>query len=605
MIDVDDLLRDELERLVRVEAKPDWDAVVAGSGLKRERLRVRLGVGGALLVAAALLGLTTPLGSALARGLDGFSAWLTGQPGSPASTSQQRAFEQANEHSWLGFPKGTELRHLITQHAGSTRIDLYGFRSGTSAFCLRLVVQGKARTATQRCASLADLRLAGSPIRVVFVDQPVGTGNKTAWYGLDRLHSANLQITAGIADDSVRSVILRDNQGRHQVAASSNAFLYVAQHPQVGQRVAAVSARTTHGVVPVAFAPSPFGIGAGPAIPATAPTVAIQRHLHGGSIGWLEHREARGQPLSVLPPRIRSMLLGYRGGAPGRTKVIFGRVLTPDPNLPARIAVTLNAHHPGGAAAGICITLIAATEAGGGCSPYPGIFDPAPVTVGSIGDGPGEYLTVDGLASDAVDHLQALLANRQRLSVPLVDNAFIVNLPRGSLPARLIAYDRNGKVVGVSDPIEDFAAGGGVAPARGRATQLLHATGPGGAHSELFVGRSTTGGQCVYVRHYFNAHAAGLTVSCMGRSWVGPALQLESDATPTRFVSGRVRSDIATVRLRYADGTTTTLRPTRGYVLQAMTAPHLTDGHQLIGADGLNRNGKLIGHMSFQPPRKP
>lgn len=601
MIDLDNLLRGELERLVPIEARPDWDAVVAGSGLKRERARLRLGAGAALLLAAALLGLTTPLGGALARSLNGFSNWLTGQPGTPASKTQQQAFARANAHSWVAFPKGTQLRHLITQQVGAVRVELLGFRSGSSAFCLRVVVDGKSRTTTQSCASLADLRLAGAPVRVVIVDQPVGQGKKVAWYGIDRLHSANFQITAGIADDSVRSVILRDQQGTHQVRAVSNAFLYVAQHPEVGQRVSAISARTGKGVVPVAFSPSPFGFGASPVTARPAPTVQIQRHLRGGTIGWLDHHAPRGQPLSILPRRTRSMLLGYRGGIPGRTRVVYGRVLTPDPNLPLRLVVTLNAHRAGGLAAGICTALVGSSGGGGGCAPYPGLFTRSPVSVGGFGNGSGEYTTVDGVTSDAVDHLQALLANGQRLSVPLVDNTFIVNLPRAKLPARLVAYDRSGRTVGASDPIKDFAAGRGGVPARGRATQLLHAVGPGGAHAELLVGRSTSGGQCLYVRHYYNAHAAGVTVGCNGPKWIGSPLQLSTDGLPARFVSGRVRADIATIKLRYADGTATTLSPTRGYVLHAVSAAHLQPGHELVAADGVGKDGRPVAHISFRP----
>lgn len=606
MIDVEDVLRDELERFAPVmDSTPDWNAVVAGSGLRRKRLRVRAAAASALVLAAAVLGLTTPLGSALAHGLNGFSAWLTGEPGTPASKRQQHAFNGANARSWVSFPKGTQLRHLITEDVGPTRVELLGFRSGSSAFCLRVIVQGMSRSSTQSCASLADVRLAGSPVRVVIVDHPVGKGDKSAWYGIDHLHSANLQITAGITDDSVRSVTLRDNQGSHQVQARSNAFLYVARSPEVGQRVSAISARTASGTVRVAFAPSPFGgMGMAAGAPVTAPTVPIQRRVHGGKIAWLDRHEKRGQPLSVLPARIRRALLGYRAGVPGRTRVVFGRVLTPDPNVPFRVALTLNAHHAGGPAAGICIVIATVSGGGGGCSPYPGIFDNAPVTVGSFGNGPDEYVTADGVASDDVARLQAVLMTGQRLPVPLSDNAFIVNLPRAKLPARIVAYDRNGKVVGVSEAIQDFQAGGGraPAPALGRARQLLAVHGPGGTHSELLVGRSTTGGECMYVRHYVSAHVAGVMEGCSSRTWSGSALQLETESTPPRFVFGRVRSNVASIRLRYADGTATTIRPTQGFVLHAMTAAQLSSRHQLVGADALGRNGESIAHESFTAP---
>jgi hypothetical protein len=601
VIDVDDVLRLELERLVPVEAHPDWTAVVHGSGLKRQRARARLAGGSTLILVAAVVGLTTPLGAAIARNLDGFSAWLTGEPGTPASPSQQKAFNAANAHSWLAFPKGTQLRHLVTQRIGNTQIELLGFRSGSSELCLRVTVQGKSRTSNESCAALADLRLAGSPVRVVMIDQPIGQGTKTAWYGIDRLQSANLQITAGIADDSVRSVTLQDNQGRHQVSAVSNAFLYVAPQPDVGQRVTRISARTATGLVAVPFAPSPFGFGGGSVPTQPAPTVHVQRHLSGGTIGWLDRHESRGQPLSILPARARAGLLGYRSGKPGRTRIVFGRVLTPDPNLPLRVAVTLNAHHAGGPAAGLCIALVSRSGGGGGCAPYPGLFKASPISVGTMGDGPGEFVTADGVVSDDVAGLQTLLADGQQLNVPFVDNTFIVNLSRTKLPARLVAYDKSGKVIGFSYPLQDFAAGGGGSPARGHAIQLLAVTGPNGAHGELLVGASTTGGQCMYVRHFINTHSAGVMVGCQGPTWSGPPVQLSTESSPASFVAGRVRTDVATVRLRYADGSTTTLQPTRGYVLDAISEQHLHVPRELIAADGLARDGQVIGHESFQP----
>jgi hypothetical protein len=604
VIDVDDVLRLELGRLVPVEAHPDWNAVVHGSGLKRQRARARLTAGATLLLVAAVLGLTTPLGAAIARNLDGFSAWLTGEPGTPASPSQQRAFNAANAHSWLAFPKGTQLRHLVAQRFGNTQVELLGFRAGSSELCLRVTVQGKSRTSKESCASLADLRLAGSPIRTVMIDQPIGQGKKTAWYGVDRLHSANLQITAGIADDSVRRVILQDNHGRHQVDAVSNAFLYVAAHPDVGQRVTKISARTATGLVAVPFAPSPFGFGGGGVTTQPAPIVHVQRHVSGGTIHWLERHQSRGQPLSILPARARAGLLGYRGAKPGRTRIVFGRVLTPDPNLPMRVAVTLNAHHAGGPAAGLCIALVSRSGGGGGCAPYPGLFKTSPISVGTMGDGPGEFITADGVVSDDVARLQALLADGQQLSVPFVDNTFILNLSRTKLPARLVAYDKSGKVIGFSYPLQDFAAGGRGSPARGRATQLLAVSGPNGAHSELLIGPSTTGGQCMYVRHFINTHTAGVMVGCQGPAWSGPSVQLSTESSPAFFVAGRVRADVTTVRLRYADGSTTTLRPTRGYVLEAISEKHLQAPRELIAADGLARDGHVIGHESFQPRRR-
>jgi hypothetical protein len=597
MIDVDEFLRTELPRLASDHALPDWDAVVAGSGLKRERARRRrLAASAALVVAAGVIALATPLGAAIARGLDGFSAWITGQPGSPVSSKEQRSFDRANARSWVSFPQGTKLRRLVTQRVGNTTVELLGFRSGTTTFCLRLVVQGRSRASTQSCAPLSALRLAGAPVRVFFIDKPVGKGTKQAWYGVDRIHSSNLQITAGVAADGVRAVVLRDEQGRHEVAAKSNAFVYVAQQPEVAQRVRAISARTASGLVSVPFAPSPFGLG-GFSTPPPAPTIHVDRQVSGGNVGWLDRHESRGLPLSVLPKRTHLGLLGYR-----LSRIVFGRVVTPDPTVPLRMVLTLNGHRAGGPVAGLCTALVGPSGGGTGCAPYPDLFKTSPVSVGMMGGGAGEFVLVDGVASDDVDHLRALLSDGQLSPVPLVDNAFLVSLSRSNLPARIVAYDRNDKVIGVSYPLNDFF-GGRSGPARGRAVELLHATGPNGAHSELFVGKATGGGECVYVRDFVDKRHRGMSISCQGPTWRGTPLQLSAGRNPPLFVSGRVRSDVASVRLRFADGSTSTLRPTRGYVLQAMSPGHLKPGHEVIAADGFARDGRRVGHQSFRPQR--
>lgn len=591
MIDADALLRSELSRLTSDDALPDWDAVVAGSGLRQERARRRLAAGAALLSAAAVVSLATPLGAAIARELDGFSTWITGQPGSPASSKEQRSFDRANARSWVSFPKGTQLRHLITERVGSTRVELLGFRSGASTLCLRLSVTGKAHTSTQSCAPLADLRLTGAPVRVLFVDQPIGTGTKRAWYGIDHMRSSNLQITAGVAADSVRSVVLKDDHGRHIVPARSNAFLYVAAQPEIGQRVNAVWASTANGLVTVPFSPSPFGMGGSAGAARSAPAVHVDRKVSGGRIGWLDRHENRGRPLSALPPRMRRSLLGGRLG-----RIIFGRVLTPDPSAPYRVSITLNAHRRGGPPAGLCTMLVGPSGGGGGCSPYPDLFKRSPISFGTSGDGTGEFVQVAGVVSDDVARLQVVLVNNQRLDVKLADNAFLAGVSRADLPARLVAYGSDGKVIAASDPIGDLMGGPGVSPARGRAVELLHVTGPRGEHAELLVGAAVGGGECMYVKHFVSIHIAGAMEGCQARTWSGPPLQLSADPN---FLSGRVRSDVATLRLHYAGGTQVVLHPTHGYVLLTIPA-----GSKLLSADGLAKNGRVVGHMSFVPPRR-
>jgi hypothetical protein len=608
VIDVDEVLRAELDRLVDVDARGDWDEIEARAGLKRERARRTWTLVAAGAAMAVLLGIATPLGSAIVRGLDDFSTWLSGEPGSPVSEEEQREFDAANARSWLGFPQGTKLRRLITQEAEGATVDLLGFRSGSSTLCLRVTVAGKTRTATLSCAPLAELRREGGPARVLLADHTVGKGDKTAWYGTDRIHSANLQITAGIVSDGVTNVVLEDDAGRHEVKTASNAFLYVDEDPEVGQRVKRVWARTASGLVPVQFAPAPFGFGGGVLRREVPPAPAVERHVTGGRVGWLEDREPRGDPLDVLPE-------GTFQGMPPRsvprprhaptspTNVLFGRVLAPDPDRPVRLVLTLNAHGPNGRPAGLCTWLVTSRSGGaGGCAPYPDVFKRSLMPATGMGGGSGAFLTVTGVATDDVARIEALFVDGQRVDVALEDNAFLVDLPRAKLPARLIAYDSDDRVISVSHPWFDF--GGGPSPAKGRPTSLLRVSGAGGARAELLVGPATGGGECMYVKHFVDASRAGTTVSCRDRSGAKRALEVGSQFQPPRFIDGRVREDVETVRIRFADGTSETLTPTRGYVLWAAPGERLFAGNAAVSAEGLDEHGNVVDRVSFKPPSR-
>src|SRR4029079_17539144 len=107
----------------------------------------------------------TPLGAAIGRTFDDFSAWLTGEPGTKASDADQDGFDRANARSWTAFPPGTELRKLLVARAAGTDFTLYGFRSGES-LCLRLPGQG------------AGPRTRGARVRRWLARVPEGAGRR-------------------------------------------------------------------------------------------------------------------------------------------------------------------------------------------------------------------------------------------------------------------------------------------------------------------------------------------------------------------------------------------------------------------------------------------
>jgi hypothetical protein len=585
MIDVEQRLRDELDLLAPAAPGPDWDGVVRLAGEGRRRARRRFVVAAAVLV-AALGGIfvATPLGTAIVHGVGGFSAWLTGQPGSPASKEEQRAFEQAYARSYLKFPTGPLLRRLakVTDPATGARVDLLGFRT-KSTLCLRVVVDGKVHGSTLACAPLDELRKAGAPVRVVLVDVGFGTGAKTARYGVDRLRSFALQVTAGIAADGVRRVVVVDGSGRHTVLAASNAFLYVATKPDAGQRVRRIWAETDTSRIPVPFAPA-FAPGAGRGAKRTAPwPTKLDRKVSGGTIGWLDRREPRGEPL-------RS----------GQRRVVFGRVVAPDPERPLRVAVMLSHGRHGTRPTRICTSISTPDSgAGGGCAVRATLFARGPLEdPTSMGSSPNEFMTLSGLASDDVARIVAFLSDGRTVRVSLADNVYAVDIARSRLPARLVAYDAKRRVIGLSPVKRDLLAPGG-GPVRGGARLLRRAVSPTGKTATLFVGKSTAGGRCFYLRWYLSKRLHPLMQNCAGPAWQGRPLQLGTVGNPAEFVYGRVRPDIATVVLRFADGRHVTVAPTEGFVLYAVPREQLARGHKVVAAVGRNAAGATVETQRF------
>lgn len=86
-----------------------------------------------------------------------------------------------------------------------------------------------------------------------------------------------------------------------------------------------------------------------------------------------------------------------------------------------------------------------------GCEPRRQLFAGAPFQAGLGGGGPGEqFVVISGFAADGVARIQLFLGSGARERVSLRDNVFVVQAPRAQLPAKLVFYDTQGRVVGIS-----------------------------------------------------------------------------------------------------------------------------------------------------------
>lgn len=439
MTTLDPRLEEQFDRFVPDAAvEGDWDAIVRGARRRTRRRRlVQLGTIAAIFVLGA-----SPVGGAIAGGVADFSAWLRGEPGSPAADADQQAFERANNRSWAGFPQGTKLRSLIKTEVGGHEFELFGFRSGSS-LCLRAVGRGLNNYPAVSCAPLGALRDAEAPVLVVEADHGFGLANEVP--DGQGYVAPRAQATFGIVADGVEGVELEADDGTHRAIVASNAFLYVADQPKLGTRVRKVQALLGDGRrLAVPFQPAAFGESQPPTYGQGQPTgpTAVERQVEGGHIGWIERREPRGDAPPATPR-----------GAHFVKNVEFSRLLTPDPESHMRVLVVVGEPAPPysqPAGQMLCAFVVSGGVSGGGCSRMADLFFSRPFTTGEMLLGGGDqYAILSGLASDDVAHMRLFLATGKSYTIPLRDNAWLIQAARADYPPRIVAYDQAGQVIGI------------------------------------------------------------------------------------------------------------------------------------------------------------
>lgn len=579
------------ERIDRIHPEPgrealDWSDVLRRAERSRPRRRLPLAVA---FAAVALLGIAaTPLGGAISSGVGDFSAWLRGEPGTPASPEDQTAFQQANARTYAGFPEDTRLRSLIETTVGGNRFELLGFRTGGS-LCLRLVLRGAGEPQTG-CVPARELGRADAAAMVVLADASYGSQDvpPTEEGYVPALASA----TFGIAADGVREVELVDDAGRHRAELGGNAFLHVTDRPRLGLRTRSASVVGSDGVrIRVALAEAPFGNWGGPpAKPGVPPgPTGVERTVEGGRVGWVDRREERGEE---PPANARFLRI-----ADGRFE--FARVLTPDASSYKRILFgvgTLPRFASRPERPSFCVSLISGGGAGGGCNDLANPFLNGPIMASLSQFGGGDqFATIAGAVADEVARLELYVASGARVAVPLRDNAFLVEAPRAEFPMRLVAYDSAGLVIGNQAYESDPVARTGARPV-GPWRLLAESRAENGDVARLRLARSSEGGTCYSLLISGGAGGNG----CHPKGDAGRPLELAVSSTEgSSFLYGRVRRDIASVELRLRGRDPIRAEAKEGYVLAAVPA-----GTVLTEVAGLDARGNAVGRQRFDQGRR-
>jgi len=601
MIDVDALIVSELDRMLPLPSggRANWQEVVDRAGFRRRRTKSRrrlVSIAAAAIVAAALVAVTTPVGAAVVRGLDGFASWISGEPGQPVSPAEQQAFQQENERSWSGFAPGTALRRLIQTSASGTSYTLFGFRSGDQ-LCLRLVASGAVSATRTRCAPLRALQTAKEPALVIAVDEPFESASAPP-NGADTVPEPAASF--GIVSDGVTKVLLHADDGNHEALVASNAFLYVTDRTQVRVRVRSIQAIAGDGTsVALPFQSAPLGMIDLPLQRKGAPQgpAKVDRRVSGGTIGWLDAREPRGEPFPAELLRFPELVSG---------SYVFGRLIQPDPESADRMGVLLtdgSLEKPNNGEPGLCTALIAGDDTGATlCGHFGRRFQSGPLDVGMTSSGAGQFSIFSGLASDDVAQIKMFLASGATVEGPLKDNVFIVRVARASFPVRLVAYDDQQRVIDVHTYVSDGMTNPAPWQARSSVHELFRIT-AGAGHALIARAGDTVGGvRCTSFRLSDPVEGDSVDGGCS--PWPltdmpqGNPLTLtaawKADSANNVFLSGEVPDHVASVTVTFPDGYVRKLRLEQGLVGYLVPAAELTGSRTLLVYRAYDKSGAQI-----------
>ena len=458
----DPLVREALDRQVplRLDRQPDWNDILRRS---RQGIPKPRPLTGLIALAAALAIVASALAAAGQNPFGPLSSWLNGTPGKPATPEQQAGFSTRNGASYAAFPTSTKIHRLAQTSVAGRRFVLLGFKSGES-LCLRLVrADEPSSRGINQCVTTRELDSSQAPALVASESLlEVGHGTSLA----DGI--------IGFADDTVRAIQYRSGHGTWKTAPVVNnvfvglvhakAVLPLARLQQPISTIDQVRAVTKSGrriAIPFVSGYVSYPAGGLPTVPsyvsARAPKpsdlpgpTATTDTFNGGTISWLVHHQPRG--IAWRP----NELPHARGGP-----VVYSRAVQPDPGSPLRVGLFLRTaggmFSPRETKSGqlaLCKTDLIPLGPGGGYSCFPptasgSLFRPGkPFDVG-YGEGGQQVTELTGVAADAVARLELYLASGRTVPVFLSDNAFSAGAPTTQFPAKLVAYDSQGRVIGI------------------------------------------------------------------------------------------------------------------------------------------------------------
>ena len=188
---------------------------------------------------------------------------------------------------------------------------------------------------------------------------------------------------------------------------------------------------------------------------------------------------------------------------------------------------------------------------------------------------------------------------RESRPIPLRDNAWAIQAARADRPYRVVAYDRERRIIGIQDMGDKDARR--PRPA-GEWRTLLTARDSRGRLGEVRVARSSDGGRCHEIRLPGGAGSSGCTPEREPRGT--PKLLLGmSPGRGGAWLTGQVAAEVATLHVVFDDGHVETVTPTQGFVLLPLapdTTPEASTVATIVGRDASGRQVAV-----YRPGRAP
>ena len=127
------------------------------------------------------------------------------------------------------------------------------------------------------------------------------------------------------------------------------------------------------------------------------------------------------------------------------------------------------------------------------------------------------------MASDEVARLEAFTATGNAIPVPLVDNSYLIEIAKARFPVKIVAYDSQGRVIGIEHTPRDEVTGRVVGPPIVEKSVEI----PEGGTATLRAHHTEDGGQCWFMR---GTGALRMNTSgCTPRDWEKAPVRSRAD----------------------------------------------------------------------------